>query len=161
MMVASGVGALFFLVLGSLTLFSARSFVSMANYVELEDSSRNALDWISREVRQADSLANWSSNLIALNYTNGTQIIYSYNPYARTLKRSLGGEEKTLLKECDNLKFSIYQRNPVNGAYDQYPVATAGTCKLIQVDWKCSRQILKAKINTEVVQSAKIVIRRQ
>jgi hypothetical protein len=33
--------------------------------------------------------------------------------------------------------------------------------KLVQVTWVCSRSILGKKVNTESVQSAKVVIRKQ
>ena len=32
-------------------------------------------------------------------------------------------------------------------------------CKLVSVSWRCSRTILGQKVNTESVQTAKIVIR--
>jgi Tfp pilus assembly protein PilW len=162
-LISSGIGAIFFVVIGSLIFFSARSFVAMANYVDLENSSRNALDMLSRDIRQSDSLSSYVTNQLVLNYTNGTQITYVFNLSTNggTLNRTLAGQTTTLLRECDSGRFSVFQRNPVNGAYDQYPVGTPGTTKLVQVDWRCSRQIMKAKVNTESVQSAKIVIRRQ
>ena len=55
----------------------------------------------------------------------------------------------------------MFQRNPVNGKYDQYPTATASQCKLVQLRWVCSRDLIHARRNTESVQSAKIVIRKQ
>ena len=65
------------------------------------------------------------------------------------------------MTECDYLRFAIFQRNPIGGTYDQYATASATNCKLVQLNWICSRTILGAKVNTESVQSAKIVIRRQ
>ncbi|MBI4659259.1 MAG: hypothetical protein HY735_10495, partial [Verrucomicrobia bacterium] len=55
----------------------------------------------------------------------------------------------------------IYQRNPIGGTYDQYPTGAASTCKLVQLRWICSRKILGVAKNTESVQSAKVVIRKQ
>jgi hypothetical protein len=49
----------------------------------------------------------------------------------------------------------------MNGSYDQYPTASASTCKLVQLDWICSRPIIGTQKNTESVQSAKVVIRKQ
>ena len=34
-------------------------------------------------------------------------------------------------------------------------------CKLVDLNWRCSRQILQQKVNTESVQTAKIVIRNE
>jgi hypothetical protein len=68
---------------------------------------------------------------------------------------------KPLLEQCDYLKFSIFQRNPIGGTYDQYPAATPATCKLVQLTWICSRPIVGSGKNTECVQSAKVVIRKE
>ena len=70
-------------------------------------------------------------------------------------------DAEPLLIECDYLHFGIFQRNPVGGTYDQYPAATPATCKLVQLRWLCSRDLIHSKFNTESVQSAKIVIRKQ
>jgi hypothetical protein len=66
-----------------------------------------------------------------------------------------------LLTNCDFLTFQIFQRNPVSASYDVYPTANAASCKLINVSWICSRSILGSRLNTESVQTAKIVIRKQ
>jgi hypothetical protein len=66
-----------------------------------------------------------------------------------------------LLTNVDFLSFQIFQRNPVAGTYDTYPTSSATNCKLVSVSWICSRSILGSKLNTESVQTAKIVIRKQ
>jgi hypothetical protein len=66
-----------------------------------------------------------------------------------------------LLKGCDALTFAIAQRNPMGGSYDVYPTASPSTAKVVNVAWNCSRTILGRKANTENVQTARIVIRRQ
>jgi hypothetical protein len=94
---------------------------------------------------------------------DGTPLIYSYDAAARTLTRTKDGvaDPKPLLTECNFLEFRMFQRNPKNGVYDQHATATAATCKLVQLRWVCSRDLIKANWNTESVQSAKIVIRKQ
>ena len=66
-----------------------------------------------------------------------------------------------LLRDCNALTFAIFQRNPIGGSYDQYPTATSATCKLVQLNWICSRSILGVQVNSESVQSAKFVLRNQ
>ena len=61
----------------------------------------------------------------------------------------------------DQLSRDVRQRNPVGGSYDVYPVATPGTAKVVDVSWLCSRTIFGRKENTESVQTARIVIRKQ
>jgi len=163
LMVASAIGSIVSLGLASLVFYSGRSFASMANYVDLDHRSRIALDTMSRAIRQAKRLTSFTSTSLAFEDSDGGTLSFVYDSSARTLTRSKNGtpDPDPLLQECDFLEFSIYQRNPVGGTYDQYPTATPGTCKLVQLNWVCSRKILGLKKNTESVQSAKIVIRKQ
>jgi hypothetical protein len=159
--VASGIGLIAMAALGMLILHTGRSFAAMANYVDLDSNSRHALDTMTRDIRQSESLTAFSATQLTFNYTNGVPLVYTYSPGARTLTRTFQNQSEVLLTECDELQFSIYQRNPVGGSYDQHPTASYATCKLVQLNWICSRTILGARMNTESVQSAKIVLRRQ
>ena len=166
LLIAMGVGSILFLAVGTLAYYSARSFAALSNYVELDNYSRNALDQMSREIRQADSLVSGTDHQLVFNVTNPTNgslytVTFTYNPTTRIMTRTQGAQQTVMLKECDFLKFSIYQRNPIGGTYDQYPTANPATCKLVQMSWICSRNILGKKANTESVQSAKVVIRKQ
>jgi len=168
-MVATALGGLVVAAVMALTFFSARSFAALTNYVDLDNFSRNALDTMSREIRQANRLVSGDDHHLVFEHTNPTNgsaffnVSYTYNPDTKQLVRWQQGvtEPKVLLQECDFLRFSIFQRNPINGSYDQYPTANPDTCKLVQLSWICSRNILGKKANTESVQSAKVVIRKQ
>jgi len=159
-MVATGTGAMVMVVIAMFMMYTARSFASLDNYLDLDIRSRLTLDRMSKEIRQADSLTSFSTNKLVFAY-HGTNLTYAYDAGDRELRRRFKGESETLLEGCDELTFSIYQRNPIGGSFDQYPTATADTAKLIQLTWVCSRDIMQAKANTETVQSAKIVIRKQ
>ena len=163
LMVATSVGSIVALGLASLSVFTARSFAAMANYVDLDHRSRIALDTMSREIRQATRLTASTTTSLTFEDFDGGTLQYVYDTQAKTLSRIKAGvpNGKPLLEECDSLSFSIYQRNPVGGTYDQYETSSASTCKLVQLRWVCSRKILGVAKNTESVQSAKIVIRKQ
>lgn len=164
-LVAVGLSSFIGLAIAFLSFYSGRSFAAMANYVDLEKQSQYALNTMSREIRQADYLASCITNgsyITSLTFSyDGTPLTYAFNQGARTLTRTYAGSSQTLLKECDFLSFLIFQRNPIGGTYGQYPAATPATCKMVQLTWVCSRTILGAKVNTESVQSAKIVIRKE
>jgi len=166
LLVAVALGGVVMTAVMTLAFFSARSFAAITNYVDLDNSSRNALDIMSREIRQADRLLSGDDHQLVFTHTDPVSgaaftISYIYNPDNRTLTRLRPGESRTvLLQECDFLKFSIFQRNPVGGTYDQYPTANPATCKLVQLSWVCSRTILGKQANTESVQSAKVVMRK-
>jgi hypothetical protein len=161
LLVGSAVASLVFLAVASMSVFSGRSFAALSNYVDLDMYSRNALDRMTREIRQTNKLKSFSSTQLTFEDFDGADLSYIYDPAAGTLARVKAGWSEVLLRECDLLNFSVFQRNPVNGSYDVYPTATADTCKLVQMSWICSRTILGAKMNTESVQSAKVVIRKQ
>ena len=163
LMVATSIGSIVSLGVASLLFYSGRSFAAMANYVDLDHRSRIALDSMSRAIRQANRLTDSTSTSLTFEDSDSGTLSFTYDPAAKTLTRFKDGtpDPTPLLEECDFLEFSIYQRNPVGGTYDQYPTATAGTCKLVQLNWVCSRKIFGVKKNTESVQSAKIVIRKQ
>ena len=168
MLVSLAVGSIVGIAIMSFAFFTGRSFSALTNYNDLDDKSRNALDTLTRDIRQVIELDAFTSNAVAttldLRATNGI-ISYVYSPTNRTLMRiSATGDRSTLLAECDTLKFGLYQRNPVGGTYNQYPASTNNlsvTCKLIQVSWTCSRKILGNTMNSESVQTAKVVMRNQ
>lgn len=163
LLVGVAISGIVLAVVASLTFYTGRSFAAMANYVDLDAFSRNALDEMSREIRQTTKLtAASTTNLVFENY-DGATLEYRYDPDERTLRRYINGaaDGDPLLEECDYLHFGIFQRNPVAGTYDQYPAATPETCKLVQLRWLCSRDLIQDNFNTESVQSAKIVIRKQ
>ena len=161
LLVGTAIASLVLAAVASLSLYSGRTFAALANYVDLDNYSRNALDRMTKEIRQTKSLKSYTTTQLTFKDFDDTDLSYSYDPTGRTLCRVKNGQSEVFLEECDYLTFSIYQRNPVNGTYDQYPTATATTCKLVQLSWICSRTILGAKMNTESVQSAKVVIRKQ
>ena len=160
-MIAGCIAGLVLTAISMLSMYSARSFVAMGNYADLDQASRNALDVMSREIRQTRSLTSFAANKLVFQETPSNTLTYVYDPAARTLRRVRSGavgDNTVLLEQCDYLNFHISQRNPSN-AFSFYPATSAGVAKLIDVSWKCSREILGAKINTESVQTAKIVIR--
>jgi hypothetical protein len=172
-MVAMAVGSLVLAAVSSLTMYAAKSTAAMVNYTDLDSKSRYALDVISREIREADSVLSFQTNLPvkSLTLTNVTQaaaVTFTYDSSARTVVMSKTGQaDLTALTECDRWDFSLYQRTPFITATNilYYPatntagVLTVSLCKLINLSWKCSRTIFAQKVNTESVQAAQIVLR--
>ena len=172
-MIAISVGSLVLAAVSSLTMFAAKATTAMVNYTDLDTKSRYALDVISREIRQANAVLSFQTNLpvktlILTNSTQNSTITFTYDSNARTVIMSKTGQpDLTALTECDRWDFSLYQRTPYVTASNitYYPATnTAGVlsvslCKLINLSWKCSRTIFAQKVNTESVQAAQIVLR--
>jgi Tfp pilus assembly protein PilW len=162
LMVTTAVGMLALGSVGSLSIYTARSFAAMSNYMELDKKSRNALDRMTQIVREADGVTEFDNHNVELSY-RGQALSFTYSPGAKTLTLvDTNGAQRVLLQDCEYLKFDAFQRNSVPGTYDQYPASIdVNDTKLIQVSWICSRSVLGKILNTESVQSAKIVIRKQ
>lgn len=160
MLVSVAIGGMVMAALAAVMLYSARSFVAIGNYIDLDKASRNALDVMSRAIRQTDRLTSYNSTAISFSNPDGSQLNFTWNPNTRRVTMTQGGATKTLLTQCDFLQFNISQRNPTPGVFGFYSATNnAGLCKLVDVSWRCSRQIFGKKINTESVQTARIVIR--
>lgn len=158
---AIAITAILVLVVAGVAIFSGRSFAALANYVELDDYNRIAIDKLTRDLRQANRVAAATTTALTIEDADGSSIYYAYSPTGRTLTRTHQGVQSVLLQGCDRFTFSLGQRNAVNGTYDVYPAATPATCKVVNVAWSCSRKVLGMTENTESVQTARIVIRKQ
>lgn len=158
-LIALGIGALLLMAVASMTMFSSKSLAGLYNYVELCSANRLALDKMSREIRQAQRLSEFTTNKLTFVDFDGKQLVYQYVPAERVLKRSKDGIEEALLTECDHLTFTAFRRNTLKGTFDQG--TTNVVSKVINVNWTCSRTILGARVNSEPVQSAKIVVRKR
>jgi hypothetical protein len=155
-------------------LFGSRNFAAMTNYTDLDAKSRNALDQMSLDIRQATQVADFQMSgtskwFTVTNTVLGTGSTYIWRASARTLACQKPGQpEKLYLTECDRWDFQLYQRTPqTNGNYLFVPATnTTGAydlpiCKLINMSWKCSRTILGSQQNTESVQTAQVVLRNK
>src|SRR5213596_496006 len=182
LLIAIGISGMIFVAVGMMIFFSGRSYAALANYVDLDNRSRQALDLMSKEIRQVDCVTNSATatlpsgqvvtNQLVLSgtETNGTSytITYTYNPSSanKTLTRLKQGGfgyqgTTTLLTGCTYLNFRMFTRVPKDNSLDQFDAADLATCKVVQIDWICSRKIFNQSDNTESVQSAKVVIRKK
>jgi hypothetical protein len=157
-LIASTLGLIAMTTLASLTLFTSRSFVAIGNYNDLERDSSMALDTFSRELRGAQDLVGYTATRLELRNAAGQTVVYEYSPTLREFSRRVGTRRSVLLEGCDFLRFNISQRNPT-ADFSFYPAASAAEAKLVDVSWRCSRRVLGNQVNTESVQTAKIVIR--
>lgn len=173
-MIAVALGSMLMAAGGSLWIFGSRSFLAMSNYTELDKKSRNALDRMSQDIRQATAVTAFTKNastrlLTVTNAIAGKQISYIWRATSRTLSCLKAGQpEQIYLTECDRWDFELYQRTPNNGGtYVFYPATNAAgaydlsICKLIDMTWKCSRTILGNQANTESIQTAQVVLRNK
>jgi hypothetical protein len=136
----------------------SNSLVAIGNYCDLNRASCNALDTMSRDLRNTATVTSINNSQVTVsNILTADMISYSWDG-SNKLTRTFNGVSTVLLQQCDYLKFSNFQRNPTNN-FQFLAASSPETTKLISVSWRCSRKILGAKINTESVQTAQICIR--
>ena len=158
LMVATSVGMLVLAIVATLFMTSSRSFAAMTNYVSMDARSRNALDRMTMEIRQAGDLVEFSTNRLKFTAFGDTNsfLIYDWNSGTRCLTQWKTGDATTnsLLTDCDQLTFSIYNST--------FAAATnLAQAKGLSVNWKCSRTILGKQNTSEDMQQALIVIRNK
>lgn len=168
MMVAILAAALLIAAVVALTIFSSKAFIMIGNYTDMDSASRNAIDVISREIRDASDLLAYSTNnpsyLLFTNATAGTATKIIYDADARTLTMQKTGEPtRTYLTQCDKWSFSLYNRVPIISPTNItfYSTSDLKQVKLINMSWTCSRTVLGSKLNTEIVITAQVVLRNK
>jgi prepilin-type N-terminal cleavage/methylation domain-containing protein len=172
-MIVSALAGLVFAAVVVSYKYGMTSFVAMGNYSDLDRKSRSALDVLSREIRDSSALIAYGTNPKSLTFTNvttGKTITISYDASNRVLTFAKTGQTtQTLLTSCDQWDYSLYSKVPkftnntimFFGATNGAGAIDVTACKLVNMDWKCSRSIFGTKRNTESIQTAQIVIRNK
>ena len=160
-MLSVGIGISFLVGLMGIFISSSVSFVGIGNYINLDRSSRNALDRMTWNIRNAKVLTSFDPTELVFTYDEAgtTNLTYRYDASARALTEewTVSGATtvNTLLTACDSLAFSLYDRDLVTTTD-----VSAGQGKVIGVTWHCSSSAVSCT-NTEYMQQAQIVIRNQ
>lgn len=168
MMISVGVGAVLLASVGAAYVFMGRTLDATMNYEELDRQSRNALDTMSIDIRQCGGLTNYTTNSLSFTNQDGTLLKYtwdttntlSYTNASTTLPGCPRGG--TLLKGCNYLKFSIFQRTPSNNTTMTFwpaPSTNPALAKVVVMDWICRRTNYTTLTDSESVQTAKVVMR--
>jgi Tfp pilus assembly protein PilW len=178
MLVAVGIGVAAMGVVATISMNTAFNYAAMGNYVVLDDQNRNALDVISREVRDASALMSFNTNspqsllltnsiagtAVTLTYTNSTLVMVTKFQTTQT------NQTQTLLTGCNYWNFQLYDRAPLLTtnlisfcASTNYTTGLVDPTftKVINMTWSCSRTILGSKLNTENVQTAQVILRNK
>jgi len=169
MIVAVGIFSISGLALATIFLFCIRSFAAMTNYATLDKCNRHAMDVLTTEIRQAQQVLSYSSNATSASLTilngNGVNVTYSFDSSKQQFCRN-DGHNTVLLTNCNLVAFGLYVRPLASNSFDLYPLDTGNNwqqqVKTIQLTWKTSMNICPtAQVNSEDVQTACIVIRKQ
>lgn len=165
MMISVVAGFLILISVCCVYVFMSRNLDATANYEELDRQSRNAVDTMSRDIRQAGAMTNFATNTLAFTNQDGTLLKYTwdgsnYLTYTNASTANSGPYGGKLLKNCSYLNFSIFQRTPSNGTtMDFWPTTNPALAKVVLINWVCSRTNYTSLKDSESVQTAKVVLR--
>lgn len=167
LMVAATAGLIVLGAFVAITLNVNTMMKSVGNYGDLDEHSRTTLDLLSRDVRNATavSIASTVDELILTNTFSGTTIItYNWdgsNVLSRRYQTANTNLSQMVLTNCNYLAFDYFMRIPTNNLQfiNITNAVLTNEIKLVSVSWRCSRSIMGAKLNTESVQTAQVVLR--
>jgi len=160
-LVTIGIGITFLTAMTVILVTCSVSFAEIGNYVNMDRRSRNALDRMTTNIRNAKTLASFDPAALVFTYdaAGTTNLAYRYNASSRVVTEewtvSGATTSSTLLTGCDSFAFSLYDHD-LAATTD----VSAGQGKVISIAWQCSGTAL-ARTNTESMQQAQIVIRNQ
>ena len=160
-LVTIGIGITFLTAMTVILVTCSVSFAEIGNYVNMDRRSRNALDRMTTNIRNAKTLASFDPAALVFTYdaAGATNLAYRYNASSRVVTEewtvSGATTSSTLLTGCDSFAFSLYDHD-LAATTD----VSAGQGKVISIAWQCSGTAL-ARTNTESMQQAQIVIRNQ
>lgn len=171
-MVALGLSSLLLATIMMIWLFGFRSYGAMFNYTDLSNQNRNAMDLISRDIREATLIVGFqnvgTTKWLELTNASGERIRYTWDGESRTLVCARNDEAPvTYLTGCERWDFQVSQRTPnTETSYLFYPATNIdgiydpSICKVVNMRWKCYRTLLD-RLNTESVQTAQVVLRNK
>jgi prepilin-type N-terminal cleavage/methylation domain-containing protein len=170
MMIAVAVFSIGAAALGSTFLFSLRSMAALSNYTALDRMNQQAMDQITQEIRQAKMAVRYETNLLEIVNGAGNTVYYWFvgdgvdRLYRLVQTPSGEWNYDIILEDCQLINFRIGQRNLQSNSWNYFPPTTGdfqGTAKVIDLSWKTSRTLPHGLVNSEDVQTAKIVIRKK
>ena len=160
-MVAIGVGITFLVALMQIFVTSSVSFAGVGNYINMDRRSRNALDQMTKIIRNAKALTSFDPAALVFNYDSAgtTNLAYRYDASSQAVTEewtvSGATTSSTLLTGCDSFAFSLYDHDLASTTD-----VSVGQGKVISIAWHSSGMAL-SRTNTEHMQQAQIVIRNQ
>src|SRR5205085_7522436 len=124
MMIAVAVSGVILTALLSFTVYAAKSFAAMENYVDLEQKSQYAIDTMTRNIRETKRLVSYGTRQLngstitnVLTFMDSDDQLLTYNFTNNILLQSKAGVNAMLLTNVDYLCFQIFQRNTQANTY--------------------------------------------
>ena len=161
-MVATSVGLMVLAAAMVLWGYASRNCASLLGYVDLSSTSKNALDRLSQQIRNARSVQSCNATQLVLLDPDNQKAMIAYDHRTKSLVKIKNSVRTTMLTECTNFQFFIYQRTPVSNSFQLYSNGwKTNTAKVVEMRWVCHRRVTGDKSSVEAQVAAKVVIRNK
>src|SRR5687767_11545901 len=90
MLIGTAIGSILLTVIATFSLYSGRSLAAIWNYADLNQTSRQALDTMTRDIRQVRRLIDFQPDLLTFEDSDGQSLYFLYNPATKRLRRIKG-----------------------------------------------------------------------
>lgn len=108
LMVALAISSIVIASMLSAFLFFSKTSLSMSNYYDMSQQSRNFLQYFARDAREAEEIE-WKSDSMFILTSKGTNIIYTYDSLLKTVSRQNTGHASVILaRNVSDLEFRAY-----------------------------------------------------
>jgi hypothetical protein len=161
-LVATSIGLLVLAAALVLWGYASRTCASLLGYVDLASNSKIALARVSQQIRNAKTVTSCNATQLVIVDPDGQKALIAYDPTAKALVRVKNSVRTTLLTDCTNFQFSVFQRTPISNSFQLYTNAwNTNTAKVVEMRWICHRRVTGDKSSVESQVSAKVVIRNK
>ena len=168
--VAAGITSIIALAICTSMIYSGRTLWGLRNYIELDNSSRNSLEYLMADLRVASGITGVVSNSggLTLTCTNASRsgtIQYTWDSASNTVQRIIREgarvERKFVLTNCDQFDIKVMTRTMASN-WEPTETQNWSQGKFVVVTWHCTKKItVSGAVNTEKIQTARIMLRNQ
>ncbi len=156
-LIASTIALVVVVIVTGAMLFISQWYLGLGNYLQMNQQSRIALEWIGRDLRMSSAVTNNTENAITLTIPAGdgsNRIVrYWWDTERNRLMRAEGGNDRVMLNSVRDIQFTFF--NALGIESDRPP-----DIKMIQLNAELQRRV-RATTNTNYVISARFTMRNK
>ncbi len=156
-LIASTIALVVVVIVTGAMLFISQWYLGLGNYLQMNQQSRIALEWIGRDLRMSSAVNNNTENEITLTIPGGDgsnrSVRYWWDTEGNRLMRAEGADQRVMLNSVRDIQFTFF--NALGIESDRPP-----DIKMIQLNAELQRRV-RATTNTNYVISARFTMRNK
>jgi hypothetical protein len=156
-LIASTIALVVVVIVTGAMLFISQWYLGLGNYLQMNQQSRIALEWIGRDLRMSSTVVITTEDEITLTIPagdgNNRTVRYWWDPDLRRLMRAEAGTERIMLASVREIQFRFFNALGIESNRQQ-------DIKMIQLNAELQRRV-RATTNTNYVISARFTMRNK